>query len=385
MAFKTIVLHSEDIDTDRALDEILPKAHELLMGEKPMAGIVYMGIDHQHIVIADRISRQWSEMALVGCTTDGEFSSELGYREDSIVLTLILSDSCQAFAGYISNQASTVDDENHRLYRAAEAHFGGKPKLAILFSEALKINGEMVLDSLMKVTQGQLPVVGGIAADSVRNEETVQLCGNHASPHISPILFLAGDFDYSWGIESGWEPFGDEGLITRARSNQLFEINGKPALDFYYVTLGDGMKPTNEMPIAVYDENGFFRFLRTSLQNCDLKTGAITYLGNIPETGRVRIAMVSRDGIIQGALSSVRQALSSFPDGKKPALLLAFSCSARRALLGTRTSEEYEEVEKLLDKTTAISGFFTYGEICPNSVRSSCEFHNETYVAVLLG
>lgn len=385
MAFNCIVVQSSEIDSYRALGEILEKSKEQLRGSVPIAGMVFMGIDHNHQVLADGICDQWPDICLTGCTTDGEFSSEQGYKEDSIVLTLIISDTCKAYGGFIHHMQEDVDDQCAMLYQTALTHLNGTPKLGILFSEALKISGEKVLDSLFRVTKGKLPIVGGISADSTRNFETIQLCGRKVSAGISTVLFLQGDFDFSWGTESGWQPFGEEGVITKSEGNQLIEINHKPALEFYWETLGDDTKPTNEMPIAIYDEAGHFRYLRTSLQNCDLNTGVVTYLGNIPPSGTVKIAMVNRDDIILGAEYSAKQALAHFPKGKQPVLMLGFTCSARRALLGTRTREEFDRVRSLFNSTVLISGFYTYGEICPSRLYERCEFHNETFVTVLLG
>jgi len=224
-----------------------------------------------------------------------------------------------------------------------------------------------------------------MAADSWRFDEALQFHQKIASADISPFLLLAGPLDFSFGMDSGWEPYGDTGTITRSSGNVIYEINHKPALQFYQDILGPEAKPTLELPIAIHDSEGKFRFMRTSFENFNSETGAVTYLGNVPEDHRVQITMVSRESILSGAARAMEKAVQRFPGNYTPSLALCFSCSARRVLLGTRTGEEYEGVKAQLDSSTQLAGFYTYGEICPHTHESFNEFHNETFVAVLLG
>ena len=41
------------------------------------------------------------------------------------------------------------------------------------------------------------------------------------------------------GMDSGWEAIGETGTITRSEGNVIYEINHKPALEFYSNILGE--------------------------------------------------------------------------------------------------------------------------------------------------
>ena len=65
-----------------------------------------------------------------------------------------------------------------------------------------------------------------------------------------------------------------------------------------------------------------------------------------------------------------------------PAMI--FSCAGRKAVLGTRTEEEYKKlVEHFPD--LRLAGFYTYGEYSPLAEGGATRFHNETFVSLLLG
>ncbi|MEI8199972.1 MAG: FIST N-terminal domain-containing protein [Eubacteriales bacterium] len=383
--FQVIIAHSTELDTLTAVSDIIKKSEHQLAGKQPAAGILYAGIDVDHQLVLDEIHQKWPALPLVGATTDGEFSSECEYVEDSLVLTLFVSEPVIIVSGSIDNTASDLGKECLQAFSDAVARLGQIPKLCILFSDVLTSNGESIMEQLTHASNGTLPIVGGISGDSWRFLEAKQFYNNVSSSHISSFLLLAGELDFSFGMDSGWEPVGETGTVTKSDNNIVYEINHMPTLDFYKNILGENTMPSLELPIAVYDEHDGFRFMRTTFENYDVSTGSVTYLGNVPVGSKVRITMVNRDSILAGTESSVSEAFRTFPSGVSPCIALCFSCSARRVLLGTRTIEECRIARKILGENVQFSGFYTYGEYCPNINKLTNEFHNETFVVVLLG
>ena len=47
-------------------------------------------------------------------------------------------------------------------------------------------------------------------------------------------------------------------------------------------------------------------------------------------------------------------------------------------MLKQRIEEEVESVREVLGKKTVLTGFYSYGEICPHGVITQCELHNQT-------
>ncbi|HEY8804558.1 MAG TPA: FIST N-terminal domain-containing protein [Clostridium sp.] len=380
-----VIAHSIELDSFLAVTELIGSCEIQLGNHYPTAGILYAGIDVDHQLVLNKIYEKWPDLQLIGCTTDGEFSSECEYVEDSLVLTLFVSKEIKIVSGFINNTAIDVKKECSQVFSEAVSRLGQTPKLCILFSDVLKINGEIVMEQLTSLADGKLPIVGGISADSWRFIESKQFYNKISSSSISSFLLLAGEFNFSFGMDSGWEPIGEMGTITRSEGNVIYEINHKPALEFYSNILGEDVKPTLELPIAVYDEHDDFQYMRTTFENFDNNIGSVTYLGNVPVDYKVRITMVNRESILTGAKNSINHAVSTFPSNGLPVIALCFTCSARRVLLGTRTIEEYEIVHKKFGEGVKFVGFYSYGEFCPTLNELTNKFHNETFVVILLG
>ena len=383
--FFIAIAHSIELDSFFAVTELIEKCDLQLANLSPTAGILYASIDVDHQLVLDKIYEKWPDLQLVGCTTDGEFSSECEYVEDSLVLTLFICEKIKIVSGIINNAAIDVRKECSQVISAAMSKLGQIPKLCILFSDVLINNGETVMEQLTLITDGKLPIVGGISADSWRFSEAKQFYNKIASSSISSFLLLAGEFDFSMGMDSGWEAIGETGTITRSEGNVIYEINHKPALEFYSNILGENTKPTLELPIAVYNQQGEFQFMRTTFENYDNNVGSVTYLGNVPVDYNVRITMVDRESILAGTTSSINKAVSTFQSNKLPTIVLCFTCSARRVLLGTRTREECQIIREKIGEGVKFVGYYSYGEFCPNLNELTNEFHNETFVTVLLG
>ena len=89
----------EDIDTFSATRVAIDHCKQQLGECVPKAGIVLapMGFDHQ--LMLKEIQRHFLGIELVGGTTSGELSSDLGFSEDSVSLIVFDSDTIEIKAG----------------------------------------------------------------------------------------------------------------------------------------------------------------------------------------------------------------------------------------------------------------------------------------------
>jgi hypothetical protein len=65
-------------------------------------------------------------------------------------------------------------------------------------------------------------------------------------------------------------------------------------------------------------------------------------------------------------------------------LCLVVSCVGRRLVMGQLTEDELEIVRNKLGKPTAITGFYSYGELAPFSDVLQCQLHNQTMTLTTL-
>jgi len=96
---KVAIGHSDDVDSADAIEAVLEQCQEPLDRLSAQTGLLFASIDQDFQLILDKINEAHPGIELIGCSTDGEFSSALGFREDSIALTLFHSDKCEWKAG----------------------------------------------------------------------------------------------------------------------------------------------------------------------------------------------------------------------------------------------------------------------------------------------
>ncbi len=381
-----VVAHSEDIDTEGALDEILEQCRRKLGDRRPKAGLLFSAFDLEHDQILEGIDEAWPGLELIGCTTDGEISSELGYREDSITLVLFGSDSIEFAAGLGRDVSKDIPAACSRAVETARAKSTLPPAICITLPESMTTSAQQIVEALGHQLNGNVPVLGATAGDGWRMESTRQFFGRDVCSDSVPILLFSGPLVYSIAVESGWEPVGEPGLVTRSVGNVLHEIDGRPATDFYRRFLGEQVSSSAEFPLAILDEHGEVECLRATVDTIDANKGAITYFADVREGALVQISSADRGAILEGCTASVGKAFADYPHGKSPEAALFFSCAARKLLLGTRTAEEFGIVQSLIGTQVPVCGFYGYGEIGPRHTNDdTSKFHNESFVSLIMG
>lgn len=384
--FFAVIGHSDDIDADGVLVELTEQCREGLGDRTPQAGILFAAIDMDHELILKGVCDAWPGIELIGCTTDGEISSQLGFREDSIALMLFGSDSVEITAGIGHDVSKDIVGACGRAVEAAAAKASQAATLCLALPESLTASGQQIVEALSLRLGGAVPVFGATSGDGFQMTGTYQFYGHEVAQDSVPVLLFSGPLIYSMAVESGWEPVGEPGLVTRADGTIVHEIDGRPAIEFYRRFQGPDAVPTPECPLAILDERGEVESLRATGGVFDADTGAITYLAEIREGVMVQITVADRRAILAGCTSSIEKAFAGYPHGKSPAAALFFSCAARKLLLGTRTNEEFGIIESVIGADVPVCGFYGYGEIGPRGTNEKVsKFHNETFVSLIMG
>ncbi len=331
------------------------------------------------------ITKAFPGMELIGCTTDGELSSELGFREDSATLIVFASDTVDFSAGIGRGLSVDVAVACNSAVQDAIAKTEKAPRLCIATPEGMTAEGHSVTSTLQHVIGHEIPIFGALAGDQWRLKGVNQFYGTEVLTDAIPVLLFCGEFSFSYGVATGWRQVGEVGRVTRATGAIVYEIDDKPAIDFYRKYLGPGTKPTVELPLAILSASDGIDYLRACLGVVDENTGAVTFLAAVPEGVRVRLTLADRDEILAGCAESLKIAKSGLPEGTQPTAALLFSCAARKILLGTRTQEELARARGDLGSTLPICGFYGYGEISPNAGNpTGTKCHNESFVTLLI-
>lgn len=379
---KVAVGHSNDPDSPAAIAEVLEQCVSTLAGSPPQAGILFAAIDFEHSLILHQIDQAFPGIELIGGTTDGELSSVMGFQQDSLTLMLFYADDLEIRAGVGRAVSKNPGIATQQAVTQACSTLNLVPKLCLTTPESLTTSATLILNGL-KSALGEVPIFGGLTGDQSRLQQTYQFFKTEVLSDAVPVLLFAGDLHLSCGVASGWQPVGKPGTVTKSRQNVVVEIDGKPALDFYHRYLG-GLPPSSEYPLAVFNAHLTNFCLRAPHEVHDPAQGSIKFVGDVPQGAIVQITEASRAEILAAAKTSMQQALSTYPS-TEPCAALFFSCVGRRQLLGMQTQEEYQLVNSCLSSPLPCCGFYTYGEISPFEPMGDTQYHNETFITLILG
>lgn len=253
-------------------------------------------------------------------------------------------------------------------------------KSILILSEGTHINGTELINELIKQTNKEIPIFGGLAGDEYAFEKTIVGLNNDASSgKIVAVGFYGNNIHFGYGSEGGWGDFGPEREVTKSDKNVLYKIGDRFALDLYKEYLGKYAEelPGSSLyfPLSMKEKGNTASVVRTIL-SIDEVNKSMTFAGNIPEGAMVRLMKGNIDKLID-ASSNAALKISQEPSSDTQLALLV-SCVGRRIVLGDRVEEELEVVKEIFGVNTVLCGFYSYGEISPTLENVACELHNQT-------
>jgi hypothetical protein len=122
---------------------------------------LFCTIDLEHDELVQGIDDAWPGIALIGCTTFGECSSRLGFRDDSAALILLGSDTVEITAGLGRDLSKDIDTACAQAIAAASAKTTKPLRLCIALPESLTTSGQRVVESLRHILGAEVPLLGG--------------------------------------------------------------------------------------------------------------------------------------------------------------------------------------------------------------------------------
>jgi hypothetical protein len=323
-----------------------------------------------------RLRDSYPQAEILLCSTAGEI---LGAHviDDSISVTAIAFEKSTVRSASV--QLSTTIDRLTAGTQLAQALQADDLALVMVLSDGQSVNGSELVTGFNAVFGGKTPVVGGLAGDGAKFEAT--LVGLNAKPTqgvVAAIGLYGPDLEIGFGSQGGWEPFGPERIVTAAKGNVLYELDGQSALTLYKSYLGDraGELPGAGLlfPLSFSEADEDVMHVRTLLAVNEAEN-SMTFAGDVPLGATVRLMRAGFDRLIDGAAMAAGDCNLTLTQPSELAILV--SCVGRKLVLNQRVEEEVEEVAHLLGNA-AICGFYAYGELSPSQKDGRCELHNQT-------
>jgi len=338
----------------------------------------------EDIRVITAIRNEFPYENIVFGSTSGEILG-CNVNENSIAVTAIEFEK----SSFVVERANILD-YNKNANQLGEMLYNKIPKenLKHLFvvSEGSFINGSSLINGLEKGITNSVSITGGMCGDDARFEKTVaSYKENPKEGEVILIGFYGETLEISFASFGGWIPFGPERVITKSERNILYAIDGQPALDLYKKYLGDKSKKLPQAsllyPLNVTPKGKSEPVVRTilSINNDD---NSMVLAGDVPLHSKVQLMMASIDGIAGGAQKAAQIAMENRK--KSPEIAILVSCVGRKLVMSQRVEEEIEQVQEMIGDKTAVTGFYSYGEMAPFNGSNSCELHNQTMTLTLI-
>ena len=332
--------------------------------------------------VYEKFHSEYPKAQIVFCSTSGEIA-DIDVYEHSISATVIQFDKteirtirknkknfeCSTDLGKTLIQELETEDLSH----------------VFVLSDGQMVNGSKLVTGMNSVRKESTSITGGMAGDGIDFQKT--LVGLNEVPsegEVVAIGFYGEDIKIGYGSMGGWDEFTKERNITKSKNNVLHELNGQSALKLYKEYLGEAAA---ELPgAALYyplgiqkigDKTGETFVVRTIL-SIDEEAQTMTFAGDVPEGYTAKLMKRNTKRLISGAERAAQNALNTLDSKDSPDLAILVSCVGRKIVLGQNIEEEVETVRDLFGDKTAITGFYSYGEIAPKPDFTNCDLHNQT-------
>jgi hypothetical protein len=325
----------------------------------------------------DPLFAAYPQAKILGCSTAGEIAG-LAVRDRTISVAVARFDSTELrVASAIVASAADCAPAGREL---AEGLAGPGLTAAFVLSDGINVNGTELLRGLNERLAPDVVVTGGLAGDGPDFRRTWTIERRRLRRHRVVAVGLYGDrVRVGAGSRGGWDSYGAVHVVTRSNGNVLFEVDGRPALRVYKEHLGklaEGLPATALMcPLAMRHDGKVDPIVRTIL-SVEEGTQSMTFAGDIPQGAEVQFMRADFDRLVAGAREAARQT-GAKRDDPAASLAVAVSCVGRRLVLGARTEEEVAAVRAVLQRASALVGFYSYGELAPHGA-GRCELHNQT-------
>lgn len=325
----------------------------------------------------EEIHARYPGALTLGCSTSGEISGTR-VRDDSLSVTAVRFE--HTTLKLVHAAIGKAGDSLGAGASLAKALPAEHLVHVVVLSDGLMVNGTELARGLRENLPVDVAVTGGMAGDGTAFQHTL-VCADAAPAEgqIAALGFYGERLKVGYGSLGGWDPFGPERLITRSKGNVLYELDGHSALELYKKYLGEhdaGPAEALLFPLALRTGQEGYGLVR-SVMAVNEDEQSMTFAGDMPEGSYARLMKANFDRLVDGAAGAAH-AGHEMLGSAEPELALLISCVGRKLVLKQRIEEEVESVREVLGENAVLTGFYSYGEICPHGAITKCELHNQT-------
>lgn len=328
---------------------------------------------------------------LVGCSgagvlaTDGEIEGEPG-----VAVLVLAADRATAAPFLVQNLHGRDRDAGREITRIVGPYRKGDSVL-VLLPDTLNCNPEALFSGIAEGL-GDVPIVGGGAADDGQGRATFQMCGGKVVTNGVSGVLLTGELSCSIGVTQACRPVGAPLRVTAGEGNVIETLDGLPALEAMAGAVGAASTDDLER-LAGYVFVGFP--LEDPIPGVPLDRGSYVVrniMGIDEETGALAVGrQVGRGEMITFVLrdpAAAREDLKAMLEEESavgalsvPRLGLYVNCCARGSSLYGLGGIDSAFIGRAFG-SLPFAGFFGFCEFA--SMRGQTRLHNYSGVMALV-
>lgn len=248
----------------------------------------------------------------------------------------------------------------------------------LIFADGKSIDGTQFSKGIEKYISPEVIISGGLAGD--QNNYPKTLLGLNEQPCEGKIIavgFYGKHLTVSHEGNNGWEAFGEALQITKSNQHTILEINNEPALKIYNQYLDKNITAIHGQnllfPISLFTDQHSTIIRRINAIHEDEKS--ITFDGIVPEGSYIKMMKANFETLINATTKAAKSCVQKISN---PDLAIVISNVGRKILLNRRTEEEVEVLREMFGEATAITGFYSTGEISYIKGTSNSALYNQT-------
>lgn len=330
------------------------------------------------------ISQFYPNANIVLCSTAGEIIDNR-VVDECIILTAMSFDSTSILIEKV--KISDPEETSKAGEQIIDALKKEDLAYMLVISDWGVVNGSELVKVFNQKDTEHTIVSGGMAGDGPDFNST--LTGLNETPtgeNIIGIGFYGKNLKVGHAAKGGWDPFGPERVITKSKNNILYELDGHSVVDLYKKYLGELSEDLGAsallFPLGIKLTKSSEPLVRTVL-GIDEENNNMIFAGDMPEGATVRMMKSNFEKLIDAASTAATTSVDEF-GSFNPDLAILVSCAGRKFVLQDRVEEEVQKIHEVLGENTAISGFYSYGEISPVVKDTACQLHNQTMTITTL-
>jgi len=325
------------------------------------------------------------DIAVFGCTTNGEFIDEETEKGSAAILLLDMNKD------YFKIYFEEYPEKNYRevaagLAKNAKQQFAN-PAFLISGSNT-ETDGEQLLFGFEDIVGKQVNVFGGMAGDDYSFKEQYVFTNNKESNR--GIVALAVDEDkiiIRGKATCGWKAVGTERLVTKSEGNHVYTVDNIPVLDLTIKYGGIENVKEEDPDVAMEIAVNFPLQLQREMGDPVMRPGLLVdwsdhsfyCSGSVPQGSKVRFSIPPDFDVMEKVIKGV-EAMKAQEMPEADAVVV-FSCAGRIIALGPLMNMEIEGIKNVWNAPMA--GMFSNAELA-RATGGNLEMHNCTTCCVAL-